>query len=237
MQITLERYTDPDRKSLAKSAAVYLGKTDYDNIKRPLGIIRQHHTLAIFRGEHARFHFKDVSKVVYDHLITYTTAEMRACGGLRANEAQVFIPPVEDNDPIYAQIGMSHLRDYSNLVHGIDPNTDDPIKKKRLQAARSVAPTSVGLTFMFQWNFATLIEAIFPQRLWTPGAQPDTRAVVQTMFDLVREQDLELWDLVYEMYGPESQSWKQLRRKLKKENFDLYKEIMQKYGNMKSMWD
>lgn len=236
MKVELVRYSDPDRRYLAEAAAVYLGKPDRDNVKRPLSIINKEHTLAIFRGESVRFIFK-TSKVVYDHLITYTTANMRACGGLRANEATVFVPPVEDSDPIYAEIGNKHLANYQSLVKGIDPNTDDPIKKKRLQAARSVAPMSVELEYMFEFNFATLIESIFPQRLWVPGAQQDTKEVVQVMYDLVHEQDPELWDMIYEKYGPEYQAWKTARSKMKKKDPELYERIIKEYGGMKSMWD
>lgn len=235
-EVSLIRYSDPDRKSLAHAAAVYLGKSDTDNVRRPLNIMKKGDTLAIYRGEHARFEFR-TSKVVYDHLITYTTQNMRACGGLRANEANVFVPPAEDNDPIYKEIGEKHLQNYQKLIHGINPDSEDPIEKKRLQAARSVAPISVQLHYVFEFNFATLIEAIFPQRIWTPGAQQDTREVVQKMFELVHEQDPELWDLAYEMYGPEAQAWKKVRQKLKKEDPELFQQIMEKYGVMKSMWD
>ncbi|PWI57924.1 FAD-dependent thymidylate synthase [Sulfoacidibacillus thermotolerans] len=235
-QVKLLRYTDPDRRSLAHAAAVYLGKEDVDNVKRPLSIIRKGDTLAIFRGESARFEFY-TSKVVYDHLITYTTLNMRACGGLRANEATVFIPPGEDSDPIYQQLGEAHLSAYRQLVHGLDPQTEDPIAKKRLQAARYIAPVSVQLHYVLDVNFATLIEAMFPQRIWSPGAQYDTRKVVQEMFRLVHEQDPELWDLVYEYYGPEAYAWKRLRSKLKRERPELFDQIMKEFGGVRSMWD
>jgi hypothetical protein len=162
---------------------------------------------------------------------------MRACGGLRANEATIFIPPAEDEDPIYREIGERHLATYQSLVHGIDPETNDPIKKKRLQAARSVAPMSVQLHYVFEFNLGTLIEAIFPQRIWTPGAQQDTKKVVQKMYDLVHEQDPELWDVIYDYYGPEAQSWKKVRQKLRKEDPEMFAQIMSKYGIMKSMWE
>lgn len=235
-EVKLVRYSDPERKYLAHAAAIYLGKKDIDNVNRPLNIMKKGDTLAIFRGESARFEFK-TTKIVYDHLITYTTQNMRACGGLRANEATVFVPPAEDDDPVYKELGEKHLEAYRKLVHGIDPETLDPIKKKRLQAARSIAPMSVQLHYIFEFNFATLIEAIFPQRIWTPGAQLDTKLVVQKMFELVRERDPELWDLVYELYGPEAQAWKKARAKLKKDDPELYKQIMDKYGTIKSMWD
>lgn len=235
-KVQLVRYTDPDRRSLAHAAAVYLGKSDADNIKRPLNIIRKGDTLAIFRGESARFEFH-TSKVVYDHLITYTTMNMRACGGLRANEATVFVPPVEDDDPIYREIGEAHLAAYRKLVHGLDPQTEDPIERKRLQAARSVAPVSVELHYLLEFNFTTLIESVFPQRIWSPGAQLDTRQVVEEMYTLVHECDPEMWDLVYEYYGPEAYSWKRLRMKLKREDPELYANIMKNHGALRSMWD
>lgn len=235
-RVDLVRYTDPHRTSLAHSAAVYLGKSDVDNVKRPLSIIKKGDTLAIFRGESARFEFF-TSKVVYDHLITYTTLNMRACGGLRANEATVFVPPLEDDDPIYAELGERHLRAYQQLVHGIDPQTADPIAKKRLQAARTVAPMSVQLHYLLDFNLATLIEAVFPQRIWSPGAQMDTRDVVTQMFALVQAQDPELWDLVQEHYGPEAHAWKRLRMKLRREDPELYQQLLKQYGAVSSMWD
>ncbi len=64
-------------------------------------------------------------------MITYTTQNMRACGGLRANEATVFVPPVEDDDPVYSELGMKHLKAYQDLVHGIDIETNDPVKKRK----------------------------------------------------------------------------------------------------------
>lgn len=235
-KLRLLRYTDPDRTSLAHAAAVYLGKADTDNVKRPLNILKKGDTLAIFRGESARFEFW-TSKVVYDHLITYTTLNLRACGGLRANEATVFVPPGEDDDPIYRELGEKHLAAYRQLVHGIDPQTENAIDKKRLQAARYIAPVSVQLHYVLDVNFATLIEAMFPQRIWSPGAQHDTREVVEEMYRSVRERDPELWDLVYEYYGPEAHAWKRLRAKLKKEDPDLYERILRDYGAARSMWD
>lgn len=234
--VRLLRYTDPDRRSLARAAAVYLGKEDDDNVKRPLNILKKRDTLAIFRGESARFEFR-TSKVVYDHLITYTTLNMRACGGLRANEATTFVPPGEDDDPVYRELGEKHLAAYRNLVHGIDPQTENATDKKRLQAARYIAPVSVQLHYILDVNFATLIESMLPQRIWTPGAQYDTRQVVEEMFRLVHDEDPELWDLVYEYYGPEARAWERIRIKLKHEQPELFAQIMKEYGATRSMWD
>lgn len=234
--VRLVRYSDPDRRSLAHAAAVYLGKTDTDNVKRPLSIIKKGDTLAIFRGESARFEFF-TSKVVYDHLVTYTTLNMRACGGLRANEATVFVPPAEDDDPVYRELGEAHLNAYRKLVRGIDPHTDDAREKKRLQAARTIAPISVQLHYLLDFNFTTLIEGVFPQRIWSPGAQLDTRQVVQSMFDQVQAVDPELWDLIHDHYGPEAYAWKRMRVKIRREQPELYERLLKEYGGVRSMWD
>lgn len=233
--ITLLRYTDPTREHLARAAAVYLGKEDVDNIKRPISIMRKRHALAIFRGESARFEF-ETSKVIYDHLITYTTADMRACAGLRANKAVEFVPPAEDDDPIYSVMGQGAMDNYNYLVNGIDPETGDKMKRKRLQAARSVLPTSVKIRYQFQFNFLTLI-TMFQQRIWTPGAQLDTFQAVQAIWELVHAQDPELWDAVKEEFGPEEIAWIQVRKKLKQKDPALYAELMGTYGKLKSMWD
>lgn len=238
-QVRLIRYTDADRKSMAHAAAVYLGKEDTENTRRPLSIIKKQDTLAIFRGEHARFEFW-TSKVVYDHLVTYTTMEMRAAAGLRANLATEFVTPVEvlglDIEDTIQQYGEEHLAAYQALVRGIDPNTQDPAEKVRLQAARSIAPMSVRLHYMIQFNLATLIEALFPQRIWTPGAQRDTYLVALEMFALVFEQDPALWSLIEEYYGTDAQAWKRLYHKLRKDDPELVAKLLQRYP-MKSLWD
>lgn len=235
MSVKLTRYTDPERKFLARAAAVYLGKQDIDNVRRPISIMKKRHALAIFRGESARFHFK-TSKVVYDHLITYTTADMRACAGLRANKPAKFIPPAEDDDSVYADIAREAFDNYYKLVDGIDPATGDVQQRKRLQAARSILPMSVELEYEFQFNLLTLIH-IFQQRLWTPGAQLDTKEVVASMWLQVWDQDRELWDAVKQMFGPEEIAWQHARDKIQKKDPELYQKILEEYGNIGTMWD
>lgn len=115
--IILTRYSDPDRSNLARNAAIYLGKKDRDNIKRPLNILRDGHVTAIFRGEHAEFEFIDVSKEVYDHIITYTTANMRATGGNRALVSNDFTMPsdrMKDEARVKAAINDS-MSNYTHL--------------------------------------------------------------------------------------------------------------------------
>lgn len=130
------------------------------------------------------------------------------------------------------------MEDYKKLLQGIHPFTNEDLGSKvKKENDRFIAPTSVELTYILQFNFATLIEAVFSQRLWVNGAQSDTKEVVKKIFDLVYEQDLELWSLVEEYYDKEEMSWRSLRMKLKKDNPNLYYELLNKYGNEKSMWD
>ncbi|GKU79328.1 FAD-dependent thymidylate synthase [Paenibacillus sp. L3-i20] len=238
-EVNLLRYSDPDRKHLAHAAAVYLGKPDTSNVRRPLTLVKKRDALNIFRGESARFEIK-ASKVVYDHLVTYTTANMRACGGLRANRATEFVlpPEIPYESPLYADIekvGNAHLAAYLDFANGIDPATQEPTEKMRLQAARAVAPMSVKLHFIIEFNFATLAEALFPQRIWTPGAQLDTYQVALEMFRLVHETDRELWDTFYNYYGPDFRTWAAAYGKLMKEDPAQLRSILEKYP-MKSMW-
>jgi hypothetical protein len=100
-KIVMTRYSDPDRLNLARSAAVYLGKSDRDNIRRPLSIIKKGHVPEIFRGEHAEFEFIDVSKEVYDHLVTYTTRNMRSAGGNRALTSDDYTLPSDKVKNMY----------------------------------------------------------------------------------------------------------------------------------------
>ena len=238
-EVKLIRYSDPDRKSLAHAAAVYLGKPDTDNVRRPLSLIKKRDALTIFRGESARFEFK-ASKVVYDHLVTYTTLNMRACGGLRANKAQEFVAPPEvlgtDIEATIKEVGQQHLEAYLALTEGIDPATKEPTEKLRLQAARSVAPMSVKLHFIIEFNFATLAEALFPQRIWTPGAQLDTYQVALEMYQLVYNQDPELWNTFFTYYGPDFRTWVAAYGRLLREDPVTLRTILNRYPQ-RSMWD
>lgn len=229
-QIILHRYSDPDRLNSARNAAIYLGKPDRDNIKRPLSIIRMGHVPEVFRGEFAEFEFVDVSKEVYDHLVTYTTRNMRVAGGNRALTSDDYTLPsdkVKDPDRVNELTNDSMLNYKQLLLEGETP-----------QVARSAMPIAAKLNpFVYQFNFVTLMQAIFPQRLWEKGAQGNTVKVVQGMWELVRSQDHELWDLVREVNGEEAHAWKQVRKKLKKEDPELYQRLLEQYGQVKSMWE
>lgn len=245
--IRMNRYSDPERMNLARNAAIYLGKKDRDNVRRPLSIIRQGHVPAIFRGEMVEFEFIDVSKEVYDHLITYTTANMRAAGGNRALTSDSYTLPsdkVVDIKHVEACVYDS-MNNYKTLLEcGETP-----------QVARSAMPISAKLNpFVFQFNFLTLGESVFKQRLWEKGAQGNTVKVVKGMYELCSAIDKDLWDTFYEYRGAPALAWEQVRTKLKKgkptlndikqllENPEvdgdesLLDYLVKQYGTLTSMW-
>lgn len=208
-EIRLNRYSDPDRLNLARNAAIYLGKKDRDNIRRPLSIIRQGHVPAIFRGEMAEFEFVDVSKEVYDHIITYTTANMRATGGNRALVSNDYkIPSDKMKDPIMVEHKIQQsMLNYKELIEAGETK----------QVARSAMPVAANLNnFVYQFNFLTLGESIFKQRVWEKGAQGNTVEVVKGMFELCSFMDRELWETFYEYKGTPAIEWEEARKRLKK---------------------
>jgi hypothetical protein len=228
-KIILQRYSDPERLNAARNAAIYLGKSDRDNIRRPLSIIRMGHVKEVFRGEMAEFEFVDVSKEVYDHIITYSTRNMRVAGGNRALTSDDYTLPsdkVKDIDLV--EEGIFHsMNNYKVLLE----NAETP------QVARSAMPVAAKMNpFVYQFNFVTLMEAVFSQRIWEKGAQGNTVKVVRGMYELCHRQDPELWDLVRDEYGEEAHAWKQVRKKLRKENPELYKQLLDEFGQIKSMW-
>lgn len=226
--IKMNRYSDPDRTNLARNAAIYLGKKDRDNIRRPLSIIRKGHVPAIFRGEMVEFEFIDVSKEVYDHLCTYTTANMRAAGGNRALTSESYTLPsdrVKNIELVHSSIWDS-MQNYKGLLEaGETP-----------QVARSAMPVAAKLNnFTFQFNFLTLGESVFRQRIWEKGAQGNTVKVVKAMFELCAAMDKELWDTFYEYRGTPILEWTQVRNKIKKEKLTLKQfidELELQKGNM-----
>lgn len=247
--IRMNRYSDPDRLNLARNAAIYLGKKDRDNIRRPLSIIRQGHVPAIFRGEMVEFEFIGVSKEVYDHIITYTTANMRAAGGNRALTSDDYTLPsdkVKDIDFVKSEVEVSMGAYKRMLDRGETP-----------QVARSGMPISAKLNpFVYQFNFLTLGESVFKQRIWEKGAQGNTVKVIEGMFALCSVMDKDLWDTFYEYRGTPSLEWAQVRSKLKKKQLtlndiksivdnpevdvdgdeSLINYLVRTYGSLTSMW-
>lgn len=249
-KIRMNRYSDPERLNLARNAAVYLGKPDRDNIKRPLNILRDGHVTAIFRGEHVEFEFIGVSKEVYDHLITYTTANMRATGGNRALKSDDFTMPgdrIKSEETVFNAIHDS-MSNYKALLE----------LNETKQVARSAMPVAAKMNpFVYQFNFVTLGESIFKQRIWEKGAQSNTAKVVEGMYELCRTVDCELWEKFYEYKGTPALSWEEARKRLNKKGYtinDMFTELQHefrngqngdiplvdylssKYGGLKSMW-
>lgn len=247
-KVRLNRYTDPDRLNLARNAAIYLGKKDRDNIRRPLNILRDGHVTAIFRGEHAEFEFIDVSKEVYDHIITYTTANMRAAGGNRALASDDYTMPsdrMKDSARVRGNI-VSSMANYENLLE----------HKETRQVARSAMPVAAKMNpFVFQFNFVTLGESVFKQRIWEKGAQGNTVKVVQAMHALCQAVDKDLWDKFYEHKGTPALEWEEVRKRITKgeltvsqflnelqaldpQNGDrsLVDYLVERSGGLKSMW-
>lgn len=249
-RITLARYSDPHRLNLARNAAIYLGKPDRDNVKRPLGIIKAGHVPEIFRGECVEFIFEGVSKEVYDHLITYTTRNMRATGGNRALTSDDYTMPgdrIKDEERVR-----------ENIEKAMDAYKDNIQAGETRQVSRSAMPVSAKMNpFVYQFNFLTLGEAVFKQRLWEKGAQGNTVKVVQGMFALCQMVDCELWDTFYEHKGVPALEWEQVRKTLKKkpmnlkqlkdeierqminsqnDDVDIVEYLTGRFGAQKSMW-
>jgi hypothetical protein len=243
-QIILRRYSDPERLNAARNAAIYLGKKDRDNIRRPLSILRQGHVPEVFRGEYAEFEFVDVSKEVYDHLVTYTTRNMRVAGGNRALTSNDYTLPsdkVKDIEAVHYYVNES-MNNYKELLEqGETP-----------QVARSAMPSAAKLNpFVYSFNFVTLGTAFFKQRIWEKGAQGNTVKVVKGMYELCEYMDMELWATFYEWYGEPATEWVEIRRKLKKQRLtigqlieklhgsedELAEEFLRKaFGEQKTMW-
>jgi hypothetical protein len=247
-KIVLRRYSDPDRTNLARNAAIYLGKSDRNNIRRPLNIIKEGHVPAIFRGEMAEFEFIGVSKEVYDHIITYTTANMRAAGGNRALVSDDFTMPSD------RMKNPERVRD--NIVRSMQGYQDSIEAGETKQVARSAMPVAAKMNnFVYQFNFVTLGESIFKQRIWEKGAQGNTVKVIQGMFELCQTVDCELWDTWYEYRGTPAISWEEVRKRLNKKKMTMHQlikllqdkslDISQRpavevlsslFGEQKSMW-
>jgi hypothetical protein len=243
-QIILRRYSDPDRLNAARNAAIYLGKKDRDNVRRPLSILRQGHVPEVFRGEFAEFEFVDVSKEVYDHVITYTTRNMRVAGGNRALTSDSYTLP-SDKVKHPALVKLSVEKSMGNYQHLLNAGETPQVARSAMPIAAKMNP------FVYSFNFVTLGTAFFKQRIWEKGAQGNTVKVVKGMYELCEYMDAELWDTFYEWYGEPATEWVEIRRKLKKQRMtigqlieklqgsedELAEEFLRKaFGEQKTMW-
>jgi len=232
-RIVLRRYSDPHRENMAFNAAKYLGKPTppFENkadedayYRRPLNIIRAGHVPEVLRGEMAEFLFIDVSKEVYDHLITYTTRNMRVAGGNRALTSDDFTMPSDKmkNPALVGDAISDSMSNYQALLEaGETP-----------QVARSAMPVNAKLNdFVYQFNFVTLGKYLFAQRIWEKGAQGNTVKVVRGMWELVHHVDPELWDTIYKWWGLPAIQWTEVRRKLDKWKLTVDQLIVQLLNN------
>lgn len=251
-KIIMNRYSDPNRLNAARNAAIYLGKPDRDNIRRPLKIIRDGHVMEVFRGEYAEFEFVGVSKEVYDHIVTYTTRNMRVAGGNRALTSDDFTMPSDKmkNPELVRSRILDSMHNYKYLLDaGETP-----------QVARSSMPVNAKMNnFVYQFNFVTLGTAVFKQRIWEKGAQGNTVKVIKGMYELCHAIDPDLWDEFYDWYGEPATDFVQVRRTLKKHgikiqqfasmlespkyrdlifrNAPMEEVLVKMFGEKKSMWD
>jgi hypothetical protein len=252
-QIRMTRYSDPHRLNLARNAARYLGKPDIENVRRPLGIIRKGHVPEIFRGEHVEFEFIDVSKEVYDHIITYTTRNMRVAGGNRALTSDGYtLPSDKVKNPLLVE---KRIHESMDNYHDLLWSGETP------QVARGAMPVAAKMNiFVYQFNMLTLGQSVFSQRIWDKGAQGNTVKVVEGMLKLCENIDKELWDTFYKYMGTPALRWKEVKRKLESKqvtvhqflnelhalaldpesgqnpNESLFDYLDRNYGDIKSMW-
>lgn len=244
-KIVMTRYSDPQRLNLARNAARYLGKSDIKNVRRPLTILKKGHVPEIFRGEHAEFEFHGVSKEVYDHIITYTTRNMRVAGGNRALKSDDYVMPSDRmKNP---ELVQAAIEDSLTNYHSLLDNGETP------QVARGAMPVNAKMNiFVYQFNFLTLGQSVFAQRIWEKGAQGNTVKVIQGMYELCIAQDKELWDTFYKHCGTPMIEWKEVARKLDKgvtvgdflyelgypnEYRNLKEALIEVYGEIKTMWE
>ena len=246
-QITLRQYSDPKREHLAEIAKIYLNKSD-DDPRRPLRLIEQGHT-AFLKSQFVRFEYQ-TSAVAYSHLATYSLAngtpplELRACQSLRATKgANVYIPDETRHPKIVTAVVEQNFDDYVELL-----------EEEKPQVARYAAPQGTMVKYTLSWSFLLLAKHFFPERLWTPGALPETKEVAEEMWFLVAEQDRELWQVIYEQYGPhrgkESKAMDYLRKNKSLDVKELqsqlqsvdpqmsaYDWLLNRFGKNKSMWE
>jgi hypothetical protein len=163
----------------------------------------------------AEFEFIDVSKEVYDHIITYTTANMRAAGGNRALKSDDWTMP-SDKKKDDVHVGLAIDGSMNNYKWLLEQGETPQIARGAMPVAAKMNP------FVYQFNFVTLGESLFKQRIWEKGAQGNTVKVVRAMHELCTYMDKELWDTFYEYKGTPMLEWEEVRKKLKKEKLTVH---------------
>lgn len=139
---------------------------------------------------------------------------MRAAGGNRALTSDDYTMPsdkMKDSERVRYNIERSMEAYHDNLEAGETP-----------QIARSAMPVAAKMnTFVYQFNFLTLGESVFKQRIWEKGAQGNTVKVIQAMYELCCYIDKELWDTFYEYKGTPTLEWIEVRKQLKREKLTV----------------
>jgi hypothetical protein len=112
--------------------------------------------------------------------------------------------------------------------------------------------------FVYQFNFLTLGQSVFSQRVWDKGAQGNTVKVVLGMLALCEQIDKELWDTFYKYCGTPALRWKEVGRKLETKQITVHEFLNElhalalsgegnpdeslldyldrKFGDIRSMW-
>jgi hypothetical protein len=109
--------------------------------------------------------------------------------------------------------------------------------------------------FIYQFNFLTLGESLFKQRIWEKGAQGNTVKVVRGMHELCAHVDKELWDTFYEYKGAPVIQWQEVSKRLNANQLTIADVIehlngmgvdpkdvlvknylMDRFGEQKSIW-
>ena len=187
MSVALLRYDD---SVLPYVASVYMNKTDatWDRVYKIVG--RSEDSCLEFG--HAIFEIRS-SLVVRDHLARYRMASM-AAAGLRYNEPADFVVPPGLSDEAAKILGDA----YRAAEAAYAEMRDEDAKK---EVARYLIPCGVEVRYLMAFNLRSLAKDVFPQRLWSPGVQPETRRIVALMATQTFGQNPRLWDVVRRTYG------------------------------------
>jgi hypothetical protein len=179
---------------------------------------------------------------VRDHFFTYTTLNARVTAGMRANTAVDFdVDWVKDGAEyeILENAQSMSFEIYSKLLNEREPGTfcsQDDGHKIQPQRARGALPSSAMCRYTLVLNYLTLVH-IFKQRLWAPGAQPLTQAIVQSMWDQVHDCDTHgVWDAIYETHGPHAYQWKLLLKRLRKNQITVEEWLKKGVNEKDELW-
>lgn len=224
------RHTDRQGLSSAFSSSLYMGKyDDANNVNRLYNIIESGHSFDALRGESISFLFIGVSKVAYDHLVSYTVRNRRICGGMRANAPWGFVIPTEAQDKnIYIKNMKMYMDIYMTAIK----------QGETTQAARALLPASfVFPPFQIDFNEEALAKHVFKQRIWQAGAQGETKNVVFSMYQCCKTINPDKWQIL-EKSMKEPHMNHRIMTRFQQSEPDAYQAFIEHYSvPEKSMWD